>query len=116
MTAGVSDETWICLKAFRSYHFVGLRDGTAYAICSLPSRTYLIAIFVPSLVMMRQVTLSCAGGPNSLTGWPSISTIVSPGRNPAFHAGPSFSTQPMVVELLSSFTGLPTPRSEEHTS
>ena len=48
-----------------------------------------MAMFVPVLVTMRHVTLSCAGGAKCFTGWPSISTIVSPGRKPAFHAGPA---------------------------
>ena len=35
---------------------------------------------------------------------------MSPGRKPAFHAGPFWSTQPIIVELLSALLGLPTPQ------
>ena len=69
-----------------------------------------MAMLVPVLVMTRQVTLSCAGGEKWCTGCPSISKRVSPGRRPAFQAGPDGSTQPTVVEVSAPLVGFPTPQ------
>src|ERR1035437_2597944 len=71
-----------------------------------------MAMLVPVLVTMRQVTLSIMldNGEKCFTAWPSTSRIVSPGRRPAFPAGPVGSTQPTTVELSASLLGLPTPQ------
>src|SRR6185369_16952322 len=84
-------------------------------MASFPSREYLIGMLVPVLVTMRHVTLSNAGGANWVTTLPSTSRILSPGRNPACHAGPGLPaesvlpTQPIVVESFNGVcSGLPT--------
>ena len=56
-----------------------------------------MAMLVPSLVMMRHLMLSAPEEVKYFTGWPSTSRILSPGRKPAFQAGPLPHHQPMTV-------------------
>src|SRR5258706_448186 len=89
ITAGEAGPTRIFRSDFRSYQFVGSFVGTMLVVTSRPLRSYLTGMLAPSLVTMRQVMLSGEGGLYWMTAWPSTARILSPGRRPAFHAGPS---------------------------